>query len=255
MKTPTDLLKLKAHRKISMLTAYDYPTAKILERAGIDVILVGDSLGTVVFGFPDTLSVTLADILRHTQAVTRGAPDTCVVADLPIGTYETSPAQALEHARACLEQGKAQAIKLEGGVRMEKTILSLVQARIPVMGHVGLTPQSVDPVTGYRVYGKTPEEKEAIFQDALAVERAGAFAIVLECVEKNLAQKITNTLKIPTIGIGSGLGCDGQVLVIHDLLGFTLGHVPAFVKPQANLKETIFEAVKKYMDETQQGKI
>ena len=237
----------KGKKKIAMLTAYDYPTATILDQAGVDVLLVGDSLGNVVLGFPNTLQVTLDMIIHHTQAVARGTKNALVVADLPFGTYQASPSQAVENASKLLSQGQAHAVKLEGGKIMAETVKRLVDVGIPVMGHIGLTPQSINELGGYFIHGKTSPEAQVLLEDAQSLEQAGAFAIVLECVEPELSKYITQNISIPTIGIGSGSDCDGQVLVIHDMLGFTTHKVPKFVKQTADLRSLITESAMAYI--------
>lgn len=246
-KTTKDIRLAKGKEKIAMLTAYDYPTAAILDEAGIDILLVGDSLGNVVLGFPNTLQVTLENIIHHTQAVVRGTKNALVVADLPFGTYQASTSQAIESSARLISEGQAQAVKLEGGKIMMETVKRLVEVGIPVMGHIGLTPQSVHQFGGYGMHGKTSTEAEAIMQDALALEQAGAFSIVLECVEPTLAAQITKTISTPTIGIGSGEDCDGQVLVTHDMLGFTTHKVPKFVTQLVNLRSIINETTHQYI--------
>jgi 3-methyl-2-oxobutanoate hydroxymethyltransferase len=246
-RTAPGITQLKGKEKIVCLTAYDFQVASMLDAAGIDLLLVGDSLGNVVLGMPTTLSVTMEDCLRHTQAVARAATNALVVADLPFGSYQPSTETAVRNATRCLAEAGAHAVKLEGGVPMAETIARLVEIGIPVMGHVGLTPQSVNQLGGYRIHGKSDEEAERIRADALAVEKAGAFALVLECVRPELARELTRELRIPTIGIGSGPDCDGQVLVVNDLLGLTVGHVPKFVKPLLNLRSIVTEAAQTYV--------
>lgn len=246
-KTTKDIRLSKGKEKITMLTAYDYPTAAILDETGIDILLVGDSLGNVILGYPNTLQVTLDNIIHHTKAVVRGTKNALVVADLPFGTYQASVSQAIESSSRLLSEGQAHAVKLEGGKIMAETVARLVQVGIPVMGHIGLTPQSVHQFGGYGMHGKTPTEAEAIMQDASALAQAGAFSIVLECVEPILAAQITKNISIPTIGIGSGTDCDGQVLVTHDMLGFTTHKVPKFVTQFANLRSLIHESTAQYI--------
>lgn len=238
-------------KKLTMLTAYDYPTALMLDESGIEMILVGDSLGTVLYGDENTLSVTLEDVIRHTQAVTRGTERALVVADMPFMSYQVSPEQAVENAGRLLKEAKAHAVKLEGGLEVEETIRALTRVGIPVMAHIGLTPQSIHAMGNYRMHGKTDEESRYLKESALAVERAGAFSVVLECVKTDLAEEISQSLSIPSIGIGSGQGCDGQVLVIHDLVGLTVGRVPKFVQPEANLKDDFKRAVQAYIARTE----
>ncbi len=234
--------------KIAMLTAYDYPMARLLDESGIDIILVGDSLGMVVLGHPDTTLVTMADMLHHTRAVSRGAKQTLVVADLPFQSYEDVP-QAVANARRLIEAG-ADAVKLEGGVTQAARIAAIVAEKIPVMAHVGMLPQSVREEGGYKIKGKTPDQAAALLADARAVEAAGAFAVVMELVQADLARTISATLTIPTIGIGSGPDCDGQVLVTHDLIGFFPWFTPKFVTPRIQIGTEIGEAVRAFISET-----
>lgn len=241
----------KGKKKITMLTAYDYPTSVLLDESGIDVILVGDSVGTVIYGEPNTLSVTMDDMVRHTIAVTRGAKRALVVGDLPFMSYQITLEQAITHAGRLLKEGRAQAVKLEGGVEVADTVRALSRAGIPVMGHIGLTPQSIHAMGSYRMFGKENEEKRYLSQSAQALAEAGAFAVVLECIEENLAREITQSISIPTIGIGAGSNCDGQVLVTHDLVGLTAGRVPKFVQPLAQLREPFQQAIRAYIERTQ----
>jgi 3-methyl-2-oxobutanoate hydroxymethyltransferase len=240
----------KGVEKITMLTAYDYPTAKLLDEAGIDVLLVGDSVATVMFGEPNTLSVTMDDMLRHVKAVSRAAHRALVIADMPFMSYQVSSEQAVTNAGRFLKEAAAQAVKLEGGAEMAETIRAITRAGIPVCAHIGLTPQSINAMGSYRMHGKSDDERHYLLESARAVANAGAFAVVLECVETTLAHEITQTISIPTIGIGAGAGCDGQVLVINDLIGMTMGRVPKFVSPLANLKTEVTAAVKAYISRT-----
>ena len=239
--------------KIAMLTAYDFPTAKLLDESGIPVLLIGDSLGMVVQGQTTTLSVTLNDIIYHTKLVARGATQAMIVADLPFMTYQVSVEKALENAGRLIQEGGAQAVKLEGGTQLAPTVRRLVDAGIPVMGHLGLTPQSVHALGGFSIQGRSRMAAEQMVQDALALEAAGAFAVVLEMVPAELAALITQRLTIPTIGIGAGPECDGQVLVFHDMLGFTSGYIPKHNKRYASLAETIRSAASAYIEEVQAG--
>ncbi len=249
MRTPESLREGKRHgEKLAALTAYDYPMGRLLDESGIDIILVGDSLGMVVLGYPDTTSVTVADIMHHTRAVARGVQRALLVADLPAHSYET-PAQAVENARLLLAAG-AQAVKLEGGASRQAQIAALKAADIHVMGHIGMLPQLVREEQGYKIKGRSEEEIEALLADGLAVEAAGAFAVVLEIVTAPAARRITAKLEIPTIGIGSGAGCDGQILVTPDLLGLFPWFRPKFVQPRAQLAGTIREAVTAYIQDT-----
>ena len=240
-------------QKITCLTAYDYPTARLLDEAGVDVILVGDSLGMVVLGYQSTLAVTLEEMLHHTRAVRRGTRRALVVADMPYGSYHTDTSESLRNAVRFVKEAGAEAVKIEGGERRLELIAKLTEAEIPVMGHVGLTPQSLNALGGYRVQGKTPDAAEQLLRDARAVEAAGAFAVVLEAVPRELAARITRDLRIPTIGIGAGPDCDGQVLVLHDLVGLTFSPLPKFSRRYANLGEMISRAVREYSDDVQAG--
>lgn len=240
----------KGLNPLTALTAYDYPSAQILDQSGVDLLLVGDSLGPVLYGEPNTLSVTLEDILRHTQAVSRAAKRALVIADMPFLSYQISTAQAVENAGRMIKEAKAQAVKLEGGAEMAETVSVLTRVGIPVMGHIGLTPQSIHTMGNYRMHGKTEAERNYLFQSAKELTDAGAFALVLECVEDHLAKEITANISIPTVGIGSGKGCDGQILVTHDLVGLTMGHVPRFVEPLANLGQEMKKAVEAYVERT-----
>ena len=240
-------------RKITCLTAYDYPTARLLDEAGVDVILVGDSLGMVVLGHDSTLPVTLADMLHHTCAVRRGTRRALVVADMPFGSYHSDTAESLRNAVRFVKEAGAEAVKVEGGERRLELIARLTEAEIPVMGHVGLTPQSVNALGGYRVQGKTPDAAEQLLRDARAVESSGAFAVVLEAVPRGLAAQITRDLRIPTIGIGAGPDCDGQILVLHDILGLTFNPTPKFARQYANVGEMISSAVREYCEDVRSG--
>lgn len=237
-----------------MLAAYDATMARLLDRAGIDVLLVGDSLGTVILGCDTTLPVTLEAILHHTRAVRNGTARALVVADMPFLTYQVSAAEALRNAGRLLQEGGAAAVKLEGGAAIAETVERLVAIGIPVMGHVGLTPQSVHQLGGFRSFGKRPEEAEKVAQDARRLERAGAFAVVLESVPSALAAAVTAELKIPTIGIGAGPDCDGQVLVSYDAFGLFDTFVPKFVKQYAKLGDAVTQAAKEYIADVQGGR-
>jgi len=240
-------------QKISCLTAYDYPTARLLDEAGVDVLLVGDSVGMVVLGYETTLPVTIEEMLHHTRAVRRGARRALVVADMPYGSYHTDTAESLRNAVRFVKEAGAEAVKVEGGERRLELIVRLTEAEIPVMGHVGLTPQSVNALGGYRVQGKTADAAEQLLRDARAVEAAGAFAVVLEAVPRELAGQVTRELKIPTIGIGAGPDCDGQILVLHDLLGLTFGQTPKFARQYANVGEIIAKAAREYCEDVRGG--
>lgn len=244
------IIARKGKVPVSELTAYDYPTARLVDEAGVDMILVGDSLGMMMLGYPDTTHVTLAHMLHHVEAVTRAAKHAVVVADMPINTYNT-PEQALETARALMAVG-ADAVKLEGGVAVEAQIRTITQAGIPVQGHIGLLPQKVKEEGGYRMHGKTDEEAAAIMRDMEAVVRAGAFSVVIECTKHCVAKEITRACPIITIGIGAGRGtCDGEVAVFHDLVGGYPWFTPSFARPKANIAEAISHAVREYIHEVQ----
>lgn len=238
---------------IVALTAYDYPFARLVDGAGIDVILVGDSLGMVVQGLETTLPVTVEEIIYHCRMVARACTHALLVADLPFGSYQVSPRSAVRNAARLLKEGGAAAVKLEGGIHVARTIQALAEVDIPVMGHIGLTPQSVHRMGGHKVQGRRPSEQERLVEDALAVEDAGAFAVVLEGIPRELAAEITRKLKIPTIGIGAGPDCDGQILVLHDVLGLTEGRSPKFAKQYANLREIVGHALRAYVEEVRKG--
>lgn len=239
--------------KITMLTAYDYSTAAMVDAAGIDMILVGDSLGMVVLGYENTLAVTMEDMIHHTKAVVRASSNSMVVADMPFLSYHISTQEAVRNAGRLIQEAGAQAVKLEGGIERSDTVKAIVDAQIPVVGHIGLTPQSVNQLGGFKVQGKDFEGAQKLIEAARAIEAAGAFSIVLECVPTLLAQKITEQLSIPTIGIGAGPYCDGQVLVVNDMLGMYKGHIPKFVKKFANLEPLIMEALQSYKHEVEEG--
>ena len=252
--TVTTLRKQKESKdKITMLTCYDYSTAKIIEQAEIETVLVGDSLGQVVLGYEDTISVTVEDIIHHTAAVSRGLKNTFLIADMPFMSYQTSDYDALVNAGRIMKEGHANAVKLEGGVLRKECIKKIVQAGIPVCAHIGLTPQSVHAIGGFKVAGKTQESAQRLIEDAKAVEEAGAFMVVLECVPAKIAEYITNMLSIPTIGIGSGSACDGQVLVYQDMLGMFDDFVPKFVKHYANVGSVMEDAFRNYAKEVKEG--
>ena len=238
----------RGHR-ITMLTAYDYTMARLLDSAGIDSLLVGDSLGMVVQGNPDSLGVTLDEMIYHTRLVMRGVRRALVVADMPFKTYQVSPQQALESAGRLLKEGGAHAVKLEGGVRSAAAVEAITRADIPLMGHIGLTPQSVRRLGGFKVQ----RDAEKLLDDARAIEAAGAFALVVECVPSEMAARVTEAVKIPTIGIGAGPRCDGQILVAHDVLGLFEDFRPRFVKPYADLGREIRQAVEAYCREVREG--
>ena len=244
-----DLLSRKGQQPVSMLTAYDYNTARIMDEAGIDMILVGDSLGNVMLGYENTLAVTVDDMIHHGKAVCRGAKQAFVVIDMPFMSYQTSVEEAVRNAGRIMKETNCQAVKLEGGVEYADRIKAITQAGIPVVAHIGLTPQSFNALGGYKVQGKSLEQAQKLIKDAEAVEKAGAFAITLECVPAPLAKLITEQSDALTIGIGAGNGCDGQVLVYQDMLGYTGGFVPKFVKKYADLHSVMLEAFKQYKQE------
>lgn len=242
-------------QKVTMVTSYDYTMASIVEAAGINMILVGDSLGMTMLGYEDTIPVTMDDMIHHTRAVTRATSDTFVVGDMPFMSYQASVEEGLRNAGRLMKEGRCQAVKLEGGVRCEETIHAIVESGIPVVGHVGMTPQSTNSFGGFKVQGKSAENAQRIVDDALAVERAGAFAVVLECVPRDLAEFITSKLThCFTIGIGAGAGCDGQVLVAQDLLGMTAGGFkPKFVRQFAQVGDAMREGYEAYAAAVQDG--
>jgi 3-methyl-2-oxobutanoate hydroxymethyltransferase len=246
----TELKGMKRRgERFAMLTAYDYPTARLVEEAGVPIILVGDSLGMVVLGYDSTIPVTMEEMLHHVKAVVRGTQKAHVVADMPFMSYQAGPEDALRSAGRMLKEGGAQSVKLEGGQRVAETVRLLVSSGIPVMGHLGLTPQSVNQFGGYKVQGKTPAAAVRLINDAVALEEAGAYAIVLETIPAQLAQVITEKVSIPTIGIGAGPYCDGQVQVFHDMLGLFTDFVPKHAKRYAQLGEAVRQAVGQYVAE------
>jgi len=234
--------------RLTALTAYDYPTARLLDESGLDVILIGDSVGMVVLGYEDTTQVTLEEMVHHTRAVARGVKRALIVADMPIHSYDT-PEQSVETARILIKAG-AQAVKLEGGVSHVRQIETIVSVGIPLMAHIGMLPQNVREEGGYKVKGRTQEQAEALLRDALAVERAGAFSVVLEIVAPETAKMISQAITIPTVGIGSGKECDGQILVTHDLIGFFPWFTPKFVAPEAKVAEQIRNAARAFVART-----
>ncbi len=253
--TILDIYKKKAEgRKITMLTAYDYPTAQIVDQAGIDMILVGDSLGMVVQGVSSTLPVTMDEMIYHTKMVSRGAVSAMVVGDMPFLSYQTDKADAVRNAGRFLKEAGAEAVKLEGGSQMAEAIRAIVDAGIPVMAHIGLTPQYMHTLGGFKVQGKDEATREKILADARSVQDAGAFSVVLEAMPVSLAKEIQTMLHIPTIGIGAGPDCDGQVLVLHDVLGLFDRFTPKFVKKYVNLKDQALKAVKEYKQDVENGK-
>ena len=239
-------------RKVTIITGYDYSTARIEDEAGVNAILVGDSLGNVMLGYTDTLSVTMEDMIHHCSAVARAAKSAMVICDMPFMSYEVSVEEALKNAGRLMKEGRANAVKLEGGAKYAPQISAMVNAGIPVVGHLGLTPQSINVLGGNRVQGKSVEAAQKLLDDAKALEEAGAFAIVLECVPALLAEKVTEAVSVPTIGIGAGAGCDGQVLVYQDMLGIS-GFKPKFCKQFAQIGEIMTVAFKAYIEEVQNG--
>ncbi|MHA2853786.1 3-methyl-2-oxobutanoate hydroxymethyltransferase [Paenibacillus lautus] len=253
-KQPLNIVKLKNMKKkgvpITMLTAYDYPSAKLAEEADIDMILVGDSLGNVVLGYNSTIPVTLDDMVYHTRAVARGAEDTFIVADMPFMTYHGGIDESLRGVRRLMQEGHAHAVKMEGGEEIADTVKRIVQSGVPVLGHIGLTPQSVNQIGGYRIQGKDAQDAKRLMNDAKALEAAGAFAIVLELVTEEAAADISKALSIPTIGIGAGRYCDGQVLVFHDILKYASPYRDKrFVKTYADVGSVIREGITQYVQE------
>ncbi|MBS7287985.1 MAG: 3-methyl-2-oxobutanoate hydroxymethyltransferase [Candidatus Freyarchaeota archaeon] len=251
--TVIDLYLMKKEgRKITMLTAYDYPTALILDEAGVDIILVGDSLGNVILGYKNTIPVTMDDMVRHCAAVSRGIKRALVVGDMPFMSYAT-PELAVRNAGRLVQEGGVEAVKLEGGREVASTVKLLVDNGVPVMGHIGLTPQSIYKFGGYKVQGRTAKAAKKLIEDAEILEKAGVFSIVLECIPWKVAKIITESISVPTIGIGAGAYCDGQVLVTYDMLGFFEGFKPKFVKQYCNIRKFIMDAVGKYISEVRSG--
>lgn len=255
MKTTVNTFKKAKENKekITMLTAYDYSTAKLVDEAGVESILVGDSLGMVCLGYEDTLSVTMEDMIHHAAAVSRGAKNAMVIADMPFMSYQTSVYDAVVNAGRLIKEGRAQAVKLEGGLEVCEQIKAIVKASIPVCAHIGLTPQSINAFGGFQVQGKGEEAAKRLIEEAQAVEEAGAFAVVLECVPEKLATLISEKISIPTIGIGAGAGCDGQVLVYQDMLGLYSDFVPKFVKQFRNLGQEMKAGFADYVKEVKEG--
>ena len=251
-KSVSELLGRKGVLPVSMLTAYDYHTAAIVDEAGIDMILVGDSLGNVMLGYENTLAVTVEDMIHHGKAVCRGAKNAFVVIDMPFMSYQTSVYDAVANAGRIMKETNCQAVKMEGGAEYADRIKAIVQAGIPVVAHIALTPQSVNTLGGYKVQGKSVEAAQKILDDAKAVVEAGAFAVTLECVPEALAKKVTESIDAITIGIGAGRYCDGQVLVYQDMLGYTEGFSPKFVKKYANLHDIMLNAFREYKSECEQ---
>lgn len=251
--TPPEVMAAKGRRKLTMLTAYDFPTARWVDQCGVDMILVGDSLAMVVLGHEDTLAIGMEEMIHHTKAVSRAVQRSLVIGDMPFLSYQASIEQAVLNAGRFLQEGRAQAIKLEGGARVVAQVKAIVNAGIPVQGHIGLTPQSVAQFGGFKVQGKTAEAANALIEDALALAEAGCFSLVLEAIPAPIAARISETVSIPTIGIGAGPGCDGQVLVIHDVLGLFDRFTPKFVKRYAHLEENIREALTRYRKDVENG--
>ncbi|WP_257351787.1 3-methyl-2-oxobutanoate hydroxymethyltransferase [Pseudalkalibacillus decolorationis] len=255
MKKTSDFRKMKEKQDpIVMLTGYDYPSALLAEEADVDMILVGDSLGMVVLGYDSTIPVTMEDMIHHTKAVKRGAKDTFVVADMPFMTYHTNTSDALANAARLMQEAGADAVKVEGAGEVVTVIERLTRSGVPVVAHLGLTPQSVAVLGGYKVQGKDAQAAKQLLNDAKAVEQAGAFAVVLECVPRQLAEVVSNNLTIPTIGIGAGIGTNGQVLVYHDLIGYGKHHVPKFVKQYMNIATEINAAIKGYVEDVRESR-
>lgn len=254
MRSLTDFRMLKqSGEKIVMVTAYDYPSAHLCQESGVDIILVGDSLGMVVLGYDSTVPVTMSDMIHHSRAARRGAPETFMLTDMPFLTYQISSAQALENAARLVQEGGCEGVKVEGGAEIAEQVQAMVRAGIPVCGHLGLTPQSATALGGYKVQGRTSAAAKKLLQDALALEDAGVFMLVLECIPAPLAKLITERLSIPIIGIGAGNHCDGQVLVFHDLLGLFERFTPKFVKRFADLNVQGREGLIKYCQEVRSG--
>jgi len=252
--TTKDIIELKRKAKrVVELTAYDYPSAMLADEAGVDMILVGDSLGMVVLGYENTLSVTLEDMIHHSKAVARGAKHPLLIADMPFMSFQVSKEKALENAGRLIQEGCVQAVKLEGAGRIIETVEFITSAGIPVQAHLGLTPQSIYQIGGYHVQGKSEKAARKMIEDAQSLEKAGAFSLVLECVPEELAKAITEKLSIPVIGIGAGKYTDGQVLVFHDLLGYSRGYLPKFVRKYENLADIIKNAISNYAEDVRNG--
>jgi 3-methyl-2-oxobutanoate hydroxymethyltransferase len=239
--------------KITMLTAYDYVTAKLIDAAGIPMILVGDTLGMVVLGYETTIPVTMEDMLHHTKAVVRGTSNAMIVGDMPFMTYHLSTEQALRNAARFIQEAGTQAVKLEGGINVADKVKRIVDCGIPVMGHIGLTPQSINQIGGHKIQGRTPEVAARMLEDARSLEQAGVFAVVLETVPSALATLITKKISVPTIGIGAGIGCDGQVQVVNDILGSYTGYIPKHAKQYAKLTDIMSKAFSQYLEEVTSG--
>jgi 3-methyl-2-oxobutanoate hydroxymethyltransferase len=252
--TPIDVQAMKREgKKIVMLTAYDYPMALLEDRAGIEIILVGDSLAMTVLGYENTVPVTMDEMIHHTKAVTRGAKYALIIGDMPFMSYNTSERDAILNAGRFMKEGGADAVKLEGGASVKETVRAIVKAGIPVMGHIGLTPQTISMLGGFKVQGKDAQAAQKIIDDALSLEDAGAFSVLLEAVPAPIAKKVTERLNVPTIGIGAGVYCDGQVLVVHDMLGLFDRFTPKFAKRYVNLSEPMLKAFDSYREEVLKG--
>lgn len=252
--TPVDIQTMKSEgKKITMLTAYDYPMALLEDRAGIDIILVGDSGGMTVLGYDNTIPVTMDEMIQLTKAVTRGAKYALIIGDMPFMSYNTSERDAIINAGRFMKEGLADAVKLEGGASVKDIVKAIVRAGIPVMGHIGLTPQTISMLGGFKVQGKDAQAAQKIIDDALSLEDAGAFSVLLEAIPAPIAKRITERLKVPTIGIGAGIHCDGQVLVVHDMLGLFNRFTPKFAKRYVNLSEMMLKAFEAYRDEVLKG--
>ena len=252
--TPVDIQTIKSEgKKITMLTAYDYPMALLEDRAGIDIILVGDSGGMTVLGYDNTLPVTMDEMIQLTKAVTRGAKYALIIGDMPFMSYNTSERDAIMNAGRFMKEGKADAVKLEGGASVKDIVKAIVRAGIPVMGHIGLTPQTISMLGGFKVQGKDAQAAQKIIDDALSLEDAGAFSVLLEAIPAPIAKRITERLKVPTIGIGAGIHCDGQVLVVHDMLGLFDRFTPKFAKRFVNLSEQMLKAFEAFREEVLKG--
>jgi 3-methyl-2-oxobutanoate hydroxymethyltransferase len=252
--TPVDVQAMKKQgKKISMLTAYDYPMALLEDRAGIDIILVGDSLAMTVLGYENTLPVTMDEMIHHTKAVVRGAKHPLIIGDMPFMSYNSSEREAILNAGRFMKEAGADAVKLEGGASVKEIVRAIVKGGIPVMGHIGLTPQTISMLGGFKVQGKDAQAAQKIIDDALSLEEAGAFSVLLEAVPAPIAKMVTERLTVPTIGIGAGVYCDGQVLVVHDMLGLFDRFTPKFAKKYVNLSETILKALEAYRDEVLKG--
>jgi 3-methyl-2-oxobutanoate hydroxymethyltransferase len=255
MKTVTDFKNMKHNNDpIVMITAYDFPSAKLAEKANVDMILVGDSLGMVVLGYDSTVAVTVEDMIHHTKAARRGAINTYIVTDMPFMSYHVSIADALINAKRIMQEGNANAVKVEGADDVIEVIKKLTASGVPVVGHLGLTPQSVGVLGGYKVQGKDYEAAKKLIKDANKIQEAGAIALVLECVPHQLAKLVTDTISIPTIGIGAGVDTDGQVLVFHDLIGYGVDRLPKFVKKYTDVQSSIVEAIEEYSNEVRNSK-